>query len=196
MTRRNLELALLCIAAPLVVLLFAMIVVHDGGVISVATLGTPLGIFAAFVVAHIAARKFAPNADPAILPLAFALSGIGIAFVTRLVPDLALNQVMWLFVGIVLMILTIALVRNLDRLAEYKYTLMLVGLALLLSPMIPGIGTDAGMGSQYLALPWPVLVPTGRAREDLHRAVPGGLPGPEPRDALGLHAQGGAVPPA
>ena len=148
MTRRNLELALLCIAAPLVVLLFAMIVVHDGGVISVATLGTPLGIFAAFVVAHIAARKFAPNADPAILPLAFALSGIGIAFVTRLVPDLALNQVMWLFVGIVLMILTIALVRNLDRLAEYKYTLMLVGLALLLSPMIPGIGTDAGMGSQ------------------------------------------------
>lgn len=148
MTRRNIELALLCIAAPVVVLLFAMIVVNGGQALNFTTLGTPIGIFAAFVVAHLAVRKFAPGADPGILPIAFALSGIGIAFVTRLVPDLAIGQVVWLFAGIVLMILVIALVRNLDALANYKYTLMLVGLALLLSPMIPGLGTDAGMGSQ------------------------------------------------
>lgn len=148
MTRRNLELVLLCIAAPLVILLFSLIVVNGGQELSLVTLGTPLGIFAAFVVAHLAVRKFAPGADPAVLPLAFALSGIGIAFVTRLAPNLAFNQVMWLFMGVVLMIATIALVRNLDKLASYKYTLMLVGLALLLSPLIPGIGTDAGMGSQ------------------------------------------------
>lgn len=120
MTRRNLELVLLCIAAPLVILLFSLIVVNGGQELSLVTLGTPLGIFAAFVVAHLAVRKFAPGADPAVLPLAFALSGIGIAFVTRLAPDLAFNQVMWLFVGVVLMIATIALVRNLDKLASYK----------------------------------------------------------------------------
>ena len=68
-------------------------------------------------------------ADPAILPISFALSGIGIAFVTRIVPDLAVNQLLWLFIGIAAMIATLAVVRNLDKLANYKYTLMIVGIS-------------------------------------------------------------------
>lgn len=147
MTRRNMELALLCIAAPIVLLLFAMMVINQGQELNVTTLGTPLGLFCSFVVAHIAVRKFAPGADPAILPIVFALSGIGIAFVTSLSPENALGQVVWLFLGVVLMILALALVRNLDALASYKYTLMLVGIALLLSPLLPGIGWEA-YGSQ------------------------------------------------
>ena len=87
----------------------------------------PLGIFVAFVLAHLSVRKFAPGADPAILPLAFALSGIGIAFITRLAPDLAMRQVMWLFLGVVCMVVVLALLRNVDRLANYKYTLMIAG---------------------------------------------------------------------
>ena len=93
MTRRNLELILLCVAAPLVVLLFAMIAINQGLALDMTTLGVPAGVFVAFVIAHIAVRKFAPGADPALLPISFALSGIGIAFVTRLAPDLAVNQV-------------------------------------------------------------------------------------------------------
>ena len=100
MTRRNLELVLLCIAAPLVILMFAMLVVNQGQPLNFNTLGVPIGIFAAFVVAHLAVRKLAPGADPAILPITFALSGIGIAFVTRLRPELAVGQLMWLFVGV------------------------------------------------------------------------------------------------
>ena len=91
MTRRNIELILLCVAAPLVVLPFAMLALNDGQALTMNTLGVPLGIFVAFVLAHLSVRKFAPGADPAILPLAFALSGIGIAFVTRLAPDLAMR---------------------------------------------------------------------------------------------------------
>ena len=142
MTRRNLELILLCVAAPLVVLLFAMIAINEGNALNMNTLGVPAGIFAAFVASHLAVRKFAPNADPAILPLSFALSGIGIAFVTRLAPDLAVNQVMWLFVGVAFMVLVLAVVRNLDKVANYKYTLMIVGVLLLVSPLIPGLGQE------------------------------------------------------
>ena len=147
MTRRNMELVLLCIAAPLVVLMFAMLVVNDGQALSIQTLSVPIGLFAAFVVAHLATRKLAPGADPAILPIAFALSGIGIAFITRIAPysdspNMAINQVIWLFVGVVLMILVMALLKNPDRVANYKYTLVLVGLVLLLSPMIPGLGQE------------------------------------------------------
>ena len=147
MTRRNIELALLCVAAPIVILMFVMIAINQGRALDTTTLGVPVGIFASFVIAHFAVRRFAPGADPALLPIVFVLSGIGIAFVTRLRPDLALNQVGWLFLGVVCMVLVISLVRNLDKVAQYKYTLMLFGVILLLSPLIPGIGQEI-YGSQ------------------------------------------------
>ena len=142
MSRRNTELLLLCLAAPFVVLLFAMVLVQQGTALSLESLTAPLGLFAAFVVAHIATRFLAKNADPAILPITFGLSGIGIAFVTRLAPDLAVSQIIWLFVGIACMVITLAVVRNIDRLSQYKYTFMVLGIILLLSPMIPGLGQE------------------------------------------------------
>lgn len=142
MTRRNTELLLLCLAAPIVVLLFAMMLVNQGTELTFETLAVPLGLFAAFVAAHIAVRIFASNADPAVLPIVFALSGIGIAFVTRLAPELAMRQVMWLFLGVGAMIATLAFVRNLDKAVNYKYTIMVIGLVLLLSPMLPVIGHE------------------------------------------------------
>ncbi|GAA6490360.1 FtsW/RodA/SpoVE family cell cycle protein [Gordonibacter urolithinfaciens] len=142
MTRRNIELVLLCVAAPIVVLLFAMLAVNQGLALNATTLGVPIGIFVAFIIAHLATRKFAPKADPAILPIVFALSGIGICFVERLAPNLAMNQVMWLFLGVAFMVLVMAFVRNLDKVANYKYTLMIVGFLLLLSPLVPGLGQE------------------------------------------------------
>ncbi len=142
MTKRNLELLLLLIAAPLVIVLFAMLVVTGGQELSFNTLGVPIGIFAAFIVSHLAVRKLAPESDPAILPIVFALSGIGIAFVTRLAPDLAVRQLMWLFLGIGFMLAVLVIARNLDKLANYKYTLIIAGVLLLLSPMLPVIGQE------------------------------------------------------
>lgn len=152
MSRRNTELLLLVVAAPVVLLLFAMIAMSGGSKVTIATLGVPLGVFLAFVVAHFATRILAREADPAILPLSFALSGIGIGFVTRLAPDLATNQVIWLFLGVACMIGVMAFVQNLDRLAGYKYTLMLVGFLLLLSPLIPGLGQEIYGSRIWLAL--------------------------------------------
>ena len=142
MTRRNTELLLLCIAAPLVILLFAMVAMNEGNQVTLDNLTVPLGMFATFVVAHLAIRKLAPGADPAILPLSFALSGIGIAFITRLAPDLAMKQVGWLFLGVVFMVAILAFVKNLDKLGSYKYTIMIAGILLLMSPMLPVIGNE------------------------------------------------------
>ena len=142
MTRRNLELILLCVAAPIVILLFVMLALNQGAHLGLTTLGVPIGLFAAFIAAHVATRFLAPDADPAILPIVFALSGIGIAFVTRLAPNLAANQVIWLFVGVGAMVVTLIVSRNLEKLANFKYTLMLIGFVLLLSPLLPVIGTE------------------------------------------------------
>lgn len=152
MKRRSIELLLLCIAAPIVIVLFAMLVVSGGQELSFNTLGVPIGIFVAFLVAHLVIRKLAPNADPAILPITFALSGIGIAFVTRLVPELASRQLVWLFAGVAALVIVLVLVRNLDKLAEYKYTFIIVGVLLLLSPMLPVIGTEINGSRLWLTV--------------------------------------------
>lgn len=153
MTRRNVELVLLLVAAPVVALLFAMIAINQGQSLDMTTLGVPAAIFVAFVIAHLAVRKFAANADPALLPLSFALSGIGIAFVTSLAPNLAVGQVMWLFVGVACMVLVLVFVRNLDKVANYKYTLMIVGFALLLSPLLPVIGQEIYGSRIWIGIP-------------------------------------------
>ena len=150
MKRRSLELLLLVVAAPIVIVLFAMMVLTGGQIISFNTLGVPIGIFIAFLGAHFAVRKLAPNADPALLPITFALSGVGIAFVTRIDPDMASRQLLWLFAGVAILVLLLALISNLDKLADYKYTFMIIGVLLLLSPMLPIIGTEVNGSRLWL----------------------------------------------
>lgn len=140
MSRRTTELLLLIAAAFPVTLLYALYVVNAGAVLSFQTLAVPLGLFAAFAAAHIGVRLFAPGADPALLPIVFALSGIGITFVTRLEPSASMGQIVYLFLGVALMVGTLAAVKNLEVVKRYKYVLGAAGIALLVLPML--IGTE------------------------------------------------------
>ena len=149
-TRRGTELVLLLVAALPVVLLYAMYVINMHVELSLSSLAVPLGLFAAFTVAHLAIRRLAPGADPAVLPVVFLLSGIGIAFVTRLAPNLAVNQVIWLFISVGALVATLAFVPSLEELADYKYTLGAAGVALLLLPMV--FGTEIGGSKLWLQL--------------------------------------------
>ena len=138
MSRRNTELLLLIASAFPVILLYAIYVLTAGAAISFETLAVPIGLFAAFAAAHIAVRILAPGADPAILPIVFILSGIGITFVTRLAPALAISQLIILFVSVALMVGTLALVKNLDVVMRYKYTFGIIGIILLMLPIFIG----------------------------------------------------------
>lgn len=140
MSRRTTELLLLIAAAFPVTLLYALYVVSAGAALSFQTLAVPLGLFAAFAAAHIGVRLFAPGADPALLPIVFALSGIGITFVTRLEPSASMGQIVYLFLGVALMVGTLAVVKNLEVVKRYKYVLGAAGIALLVLPML--IGTE------------------------------------------------------
>ncbi len=137
--RRTTELLLLIAGAVPVLVIYALYVVNTGVALSFTTLAVPIGLLFAFFAAHVAVRLLAPGADPAILPVVFVLSGIGITFVTRLAPDLAVNQVIWLYLAVFCMIGVLAIVRNIDDLARYKYTLGVIGLVLILLPMLFGV---------------------------------------------------------
>lgn len=138
-TRRDTELLLLLAAAPPVLLLFALVRGAATQSLAWRDLAVPLGLLAAFAAAHLAGRRWAPGADPVLLPLAFLLTGVGLAFVTRLAPDSAAAQTRWVFAGVVALVATLAAVRSIERLARYKYTIALTGVALLLLPAVAGV---------------------------------------------------------
>ena len=95
-----------------------------------------------FVVAHLAVRKFAPEADPTLLPLTVLLTGFGFVMISRLDRDLARVQAVWAAVGVVAFVLTLALVRRIRTLERYRYTFLFLGVAALLLPSLPGIGKE------------------------------------------------------
>ncbi len=139
-TRRNTELLLLLAAAPAVVLVFVLALGSERALtLSWRDIVVPLGLVGAFLGAHLAVRKYAPAADPVLLPIVALLSGIGIAFITRLDPELATSQLTWLFAGVAALVLTLIAVPSLERVARYKYTVLLVGLTLLILPAIIGV---------------------------------------------------------
>ncbi|MCL2529309.1 MAG: FtsW/RodA/SpoVE family cell cycle protein [Coriobacteriia bacterium] len=150
LTRRSLELLLLLAASPVVILIFILAILANDQPLELNALAVPLGLFAAFLTMHLAVRRLAPGADPALLPLCFAISGIGIAFVLRLAPELAGRQVIWLFVAIAAMILTLFVVRSVKKLGDYKYTIIIAGLILLLLPAV--IGTEIGGSKIWITI--------------------------------------------
>ena len=151
-SRRATELWLLIAATPVLLLLFLMLLVNANTPITFNSFAVPIALVVSFIIAHIALRRFAPNADPALLPIAFLLCGIGICFVLRLAPETAGKQIIWLFAGIALMVATIILVPSVERLGQYKYTCLLLGLVLLLLPIVPFIGAEYNGSRIWLSI--------------------------------------------
>jgi cell division protein FtsW (lipid II flippase) len=92
-------------------------------------------------VAHMAVRRFAPLADPILLPCVFLLNGIGIILIRRLDiatgGSLALAQTRWTVVAVGLFALTLLLVTDHRELARFQYTAGLAAVVLLLLPLLP-----------------------------------------------------------
>jgi cell division protein FtsW (lipid II flippase) len=105
-----------------------------------------------FLIAHLVIRRFAPRADPALLPTAGVLTGLGFAMIFRLSGGLAAEQATWIAVGLLLFVITLIVVRDHRQLDAYTYTIGLVGLVLLLLPIVPGIGRTINGARLWVAL--------------------------------------------
>ena len=140
MSRRNAELGLIILA--LILSLGAYLLVdfaHSKAI--------PAGFFSYAAAAtgvslgtHLVVRRLAPNADPLFLPIGLLLSGLGYAMVRRLNPALGGPQLSWILLGAIAFVLTLVLLRDARRVESFRYSLMLLGLALLLLPLAPHIG--------------------------------------------------------
>lgn len=136
------------------ILLIAVVVVAAYGLASLgrsSSVPANLGPFLAwmlglFFFVHLAVRRFAPLADPVLVPMALLLNGLGYVMITRLdvdgESDLAGLQSLWTAVGIGLFVATLVFVPRTRMLAQYRYLLGLGGIALLALPLVPGIGIE------------------------------------------------------
>ncbi len=98
----------------------------------------PLLLAGMFLLAHLALRLLRPQADPLLFPLTATLVAVGVVMLLRLNPHMARLQVIWLGVGLACMLALVAALRDYHILERYRYTLAVVGLALLLSTMLIG----------------------------------------------------------
>ena len=145
---RNLELFLLLVAIGISGGAIALVQLGVLGDLDSTMIGYGAGLGMLALGMHVVLRLTAPDADPFILPIAVTLNGLGIAMIYRL--DLAegftgwdmagVRQMVWTAIAMVVGLAVLLIVRNHRVLARYRYVAMLAGIALLLLPMLPGIG--------------------------------------------------------
>ncbi|MCL2781069.1 MAG: FtsW/RodA/SpoVE family cell cycle protein, partial [Actinomycetia bacterium] len=169
-TRRAAELWLLLFAVVVVFAAEAIVESAQGGRLDWHLLAYGAGVPAvAGIVAHLVVRWVAPYADPLLLPCVVALNGLGLVMIHR--GDLGVEQqyrdsgvpfpgavaptqVLWTACGLLLFLAVLVLVRDHRALAQYAYTLALVGLFLLVLPaVLPASLSEVNGARIWIKLP-------------------------------------------
>ncbi|MBV2357805.1 FtsW/RodA/SpoVE family cell cycle protein [Streptomyces sp. J2-1] len=152
-SRRNTELALLVFAVVIPVFAYANVglAINDQVPAGLLSYGLGLGLLAG--VAHLGVRKFAPYADPLLLPLATLLNGLGLVCIWRLdqskllqsLPNFAPaapRQLLYTALGIAMFVVVLIFLKDHRVLQRYTYISMFGALVLLILPLIPGLGAN------------------------------------------------------
>lgn len=150
--RRTTELGLLVLAVLIILGAYALASLGRNASLPADLWPFLAALLALLIGAHLANRKLAPAADSLLLPIAALLNGIGYVFIARLDQDLAALQASWTAVGIGAYVVTLLLVRDIRVLQRYRYTAGLVGVALLVMPLLPGIGRNINGARIWVSL--------------------------------------------
>ncbi|WP_051940122.1 FtsW/RodA/SpoVE family cell cycle protein [Phaeacidiphilus oryzae] len=140
--RRNTELALLVFAVLIPVFAYANTGLAMDGSVPAGMLGYGLGMGGLALVAHLVVRRWAPYADPLMLPIATLLNGLGLVFIWRLdkAKELQDNsssaptQLVWSALGVGLFVGVLILLRDHRLLQRYTYISMAAAIVLLAAP--------------------------------------------------------------
>ncbi|MCR8572879.1 FtsW/RodA/SpoVE family cell cycle protein [Streptomyces sp. Isolate_219] len=159
-SRRNTELAMLIFAVLIPVFAYVNVGLAKDGSVPAGVLGYSLGLGLLAGVAHLVVRKWAPYADPLMLPIGTLLNGLGLIFIWRLDQEpslgkaMAPNQLMWSTLGVAFFLGILVFLKDHRVLQRYTYISMVIALVLLIAPMFfPGVNgakiwiTIPGLGS-------------------------------------------------
>ncbi|HEY7595763.1 MAG TPA: FtsW/RodA/SpoVE family cell cycle protein [Actinophytocola sp.] len=175
-TRRGTELAMLAFAAGLVTGALMLVEANQEQTLTIRLVWYGLAYLALFGIAHAAVRKWAPYADPLILPCVALLNGIGLVMIYRI--DLAdaeaavrtntefentvPKQILWTTIALVLFLVVLYVIKDHRTLTRYGYTFGLAGLFLLALPaVLPGVIAPTINGAKIWLRLGPVSIQPG-----------------------------------
>ncbi|MFI9767587.1 FtsW/RodA/SpoVE family cell cycle protein [Streptomyces sp. NPDC052415] len=160
-SRRNTELALLVFAVVIPVFAYANVGLALNDEVPTGLLGYGLGFGLLAGVGHLAVRKFAPYADPLLLPLATLLNGLGLVAIWRLdqskrlsnYADAAPRQLLYSAMGLALLVVVLIFLKDHRVLQRYTYISMAAALFLLLLPLVPGLSAPTYGAKIWIKIP-------------------------------------------
>jgi cell division protein FtsW (lipid II flippase) len=145
--RRNAELFLLGFAAVITTLALLLVEANQEQGVHWDLLQYTVAYLALFAGAHLAVRRFAPYADPLLLPVVALLNGLGLVMIHRL--DLAQGemtgdglggtanqQMLWTLLGVIGFSLIVIFLRDHRLLSRYGYVCGFAGLILAAIPAV------------------------------------------------------------
>ena len=165
---RSIELVLLAFAAVLVTLALVLVEANQEQELDRRCSGWGWPTWPCSPLAHLAVRRFAPYADPLILPCVALLNGLGLVMIHRLdlanaeraaalggeLPTVLVGrQIAWTAIGLALFIAVLFFVRDHRTLARYGYTAGFAGLVLLALPgLLPSSISEVNGAKIWLRL--------------------------------------------
>jgi cell division protein FtsW (lipid II flippase) len=146
-SRRRTELIMLAFAFALVAFAFANVGFGLNGKLPPGIVEYMVSFVVIVGIAHLAVRRFAPWADPLLLPLAALLNGLGIVMTYRLAAQgnrlsaplsssATQIQVVYTAIGVGCFVAVLALIREPRVLQRYTYTLGAIGILLVALPAL------------------------------------------------------------
>ncbi|QCQ17474.1 FtsW/RodA/SpoVE family cell cycle protein [Microbacterium sp. RG1] len=148
--QRNRELGLLLFALAINGAAVALVQLGAKGAIDPSFLYYSGGLGVLALALHIVLRFVAHDADPFVVPIATVLTGLGLAMIYRIDIEIdsegwaaaSTRQIVWAAIAIAAAIAVVLLLRNYRVLFRYTYVSGFIGVALLLLPFVPGLGTN------------------------------------------------------
>ncbi|MFB9963805.1 FtsW/RodA/SpoVE family cell cycle protein [Sinosporangium siamense] len=145
--RRVAHLAMLAGAVGIVILAYANVGLALEGSVPAGMLTYGAGLGGLVLIAYLVLAKWAPWADPLILPLVTLVNGLGLVMIYRIEEAggndaSAATQLFWTAAGIVMFSGTLIALRDHRMLQRLTYTAGALGLLLLIAPLLPFIGHE------------------------------------------------------
>lgn len=118
-----------------------------------------LGVIAAlYLLSWLLTLRFQPYASQTIMPCVLLLNSVGTVMITRIDQQSGTSagyrQMLWQIIALVLATMLVIFMQDYRLLRRFSYVSMVVGLALLLSPMIPGLGADINGARIWIKVPF------------------------------------------